>query len=342
MTMQESRNGILPDQKSKVAIIVTGGTILSSYDPQTKQIRPVKTGEQLISELPSLKDQYDIELIAFSNMPSPHLNPQIGLELAEKIEEIIRRADISGVVVLQGTDTLEEMSYLCYLLVDAEKPVVFTGSMKSTHELYADSLGNLYGAVCVATSEEARDRGVMVYFNQNILSPRYVMKTNANNVASFRAPETGPIGAVTNEQIYFFHPPREQARQEKPKSLTSSVQLIKVACGADDLFLRASIAQRVDGIVIEGFGAGNIPPGLIPALREAIACEIPVVVVSRCIEGFAGSTYDYVGGGAQLKKLGVICGQNLGGLRARLKLMVLHSTNSDLNYIRRGFSEDPC
>jgi len=340
--MQHSQNSAVPNNKPKVAIVVTGGTILSEYDPVTHQIRPVKTGEQLLSELPVLKNQYDIELIEFSNMPGPHLSPQIGLELAEKLEETLSRTDISGIVVLQGTDTLEEMSYLCYLLVNAQKPVIFTGSMKSTHELYVDSLGNLYGATCVAASEEARGRGVMVYFNQTILSPRYVVKTNANKVDSFQAPETGPIGVVTDEKVCFFHPAATTLKRDKPLNLASNVQLIKVSCGIDDLLLRACVAQKVDGIVIEGFGAGNIPPGLVPALREAVECGIPVVVVSRCIEGFAGSTYDYVGGGAQLKELGVICGQNLGGLRARLKLMVLHSTNKDLSYIRHGFSADQC
>ena len=338
--MEQKQSHIPTVQKPKVAILVTGGTILCSYDPDTKEIRPVKTGEQLLSELPALRDQYDIELIAFSNMPGPHLTPEIGLQLAEKLEEVLLRPDISGAVVLQGTDTLEEMSYLCYLLLNTEKPVVFSGSMKSTHELYVDSLGNLYDATCLAASEEARGRGVMVYFNQNILSPRYVVKTNANNVASFQAPETGPIGAVTNEKIYFFHPPTPLPKYDKPRSLASNVQLIKAACGMDDLLLRACVARKVDGIVLEGFGAGNITPALLPALEEAVAAGIPVVVVSRCIEGFAGRFYDYAGGGAQLGRMGLICGQNLGGLRARLKLMLLHSISSDLEDIRRGFGEE--
>ena len=338
--MHQQSNNITSEKKAKIAIIATGGTILSEYDPHTKQIRPTKTGKQLLMELPDLKNLCDIELIEFSNMPGPHLTPQIGLKLAKEMEELISRPDIDGIVVLQGTDTLEEMSYLCYLLVDAKKPVVFTGSMKSSHELYVDSLGNLYGAACVAASKEAHDRGVMVYFNQNILSPRYVVKTKVSNVASFQAPETGAIGVVTGEKICFFHPTTPPPKYIRPQSLVSNIQLIKVACGMDDLLLRACVEQKVDGIVLEGFGAGNIPPSLIPALQDALACKIPVVVVSRCIEGFADGSYDYVGGGAQLKKMGIICGQNLGGLRARLKLMLLHSTNSDLEYIRLGFSEE--
>jgi len=338
--MQHDQNNAQQSQKPTVAVIVTGGTILSTYNPETKKITLDKTGEDLLSELPALKDRYSIELVNYSSMPSPHFTPQVALELADKIEEMINRPDISGVVVLQGTDTLEEMSYLMYLLVKATKPVVFTGSMKSMHELYADSLGNLYGAIFVAASEKSQNRGVMVYFNQNIISPRYVVKTNANNVASFQAPETGPMGAVANERIYFYHPQANQPNYTRPKSITANVQLIKSAFGMDDLFLRTCIEQNVDGIVIEGFGAGNVSPKFIPLLEEAIARKIPVVVVSRCIGGFAASYYDYLGGGAQLKKLGVICGQNLGGLRARLKLMVLLSINNNLDFIKRKFAED--
>ena len=337
--MQKNTNNIQLSQKPKVAVIVTGGTILSTYNPETKQIRLDKTGDQLLSELPALRDRYSIDLIEFSNMPSPHFTPEIILELVDKVEEMIRCPDISGIVVLQGTDTLEEVSYLCSLLTKADKPVVFTGSMKSMHELYADSLGNLYGAFFVAASEQARNRGVMVYFNQNILSPRYVVKTNANNVASFQAPETGPMGAVANEQIHFYHPHATQPFYDRPKHINSNVQLIKASFNADDLLLRACIDQNVDGIVIEGLGAGNVPPSFIPALQEAIELKIPVVVVSRCIGGFAATAYDYHGGGAHLKRMGVINGQNLGGLRAKLKLMVLLSMNYDLEKIRQEFSE---
>jgi len=338
----QQNNDTQSASKPKVAVIVTGGTILSTYNPETKQIKLDKTGEQLLSELPALKDRYSIELIEFSNIPSPHLTPQIILELVDKIEEMIRRPDISGVVVLQGTDTLEEVSYLCYLLTKADKPVVFTGSMKSMHELYADSLGNLYGAFFVAASEQARNRGVMVYFNQNILSPRYVVKTNANNVASFQAPETGPLGAVANEQIYFYHPNTSQPRYDRSDNITANVQLIKASFNADDLLLRACIDRRVDGIVIEGLGAGNVPPSFIPAIQEAIELKIPVVVASRCIGGFAATAYDYYGGGAHLKRLGVISGQNLGGVRARLKLMVLLSMSNDIEYIKERFDENEC
>ena len=328
-------------KKPKVAIIVTGGTILCDYDPLTNKIKPVKTGAELLAELPALKNRYEVDLIEFSNMPGPHLTPQIGLNLADTIEATIKRRDISGVVVLQGTDTLEEMSYLCYLLVDAKKPVVFTGSMKSSRELYVDSMGNLYGATCLAASEEGANRGVMVYFNQNILSPRYVVKTKASNVDSFQAPETGPIGVVNNDNIRFFNPTAvTMPKNYRPQNLTSNVQLIKVSCGNDDMLLHSCVENKVDGIVIEGYGTGNIPPNLIPALKKAVDRGIPVVVVSQCIEGFANHAYDYVGGGAQLKEIGVICGQNLGGLRARLKLIVLHSVNKDMDYIRQGFSED--
>ena len=340
--MQQNQNSTQSADKPKVAVIVTGGTILSTYNPETKQIKLDKTGEQLLSELPALRDRYSIELIEFSNIPSPHFTPQIILELVDKIEEMIFRPDICGVVVLQGTDTLEEVSYLCYLLTKADKPVVFTGSMKSMHELYADSLGNLYGAFFVAASEQARNRGVMVYFNQNILSPRYVVKTNANNVASFQAPETGPMGAVANEQIYFYHPHANQTHYGRSENITANVQLIKASFNADDLLLRACIDRRVDGIVIEGLGAGNVPPSFIPAIQEAIELKIPVVVVSRCIGGFAATAYDYHGGGAHLKRLGVISGQNLGGVRARLKLMVLLSINNDLEYIKQEFNENEC
>ena len=94
------------------------------------------------------------------------------------------------------------------------------------------------------------------YFNQEIHSARYVVKTHTDSVSAFRSPECGPIGRVYNDRIIFYGKP-EAERKYQIDQLDEKVVLIKAACGMDDLFIRASIDSGVSGMVIEGLG-GNL------------------------------------------------------------------------------------
>ncbi len=320
-----------PSIKPVVAVFVTGGTIVSQYDAATHTIAPALSGAQLLSAV-GAPNFCEVELVDFCNMPGPHLAPETGLALAKEVQRTLARQEVCGAVVAQGTDTLEEMAYLFHLTVDSEKPVVFTGAMKSFQEPYRDAGGNLLGAIQLAASKAARNQGILVYFNQSILSASYVVKSNANSMDSFKSFETGPMGAIYNETVTFFHPaqPRKVFQVD---SLNKNVQLIRAVCGMSPLLLDACIDRGVDGIVLEGMGAGNLPPETLPAIRRATEQKIPVVMTTRCPSGFAAGLYSYEGGGAHLESLGVLFGGNLSGLKARIKLMVLCSVNPDPAFI---------
>lgn len=325
-------------KRKKVAVFVTGGTIVCSFDPTSNRITPSRTGEELLAEMPSLKELCEVELIEYSNMPGPHLTPQIGLKLAREVDRVIESEDFCGAVIVQGTDTLEELAYLFYLISQTKKPIVFTGSMKSNHELYVDAPGNLFGAIRLAASLEASSYGVMVFTNQEILCPHYATKMGSHNIDSFRAIITGSMGIITNERIKFFNKPNNNTRYNID-TLSKNVQLIKAAFGMDEMFLKSCIEAKVDGIVIEGMGAGNLPPNLVMYVEKAIKAKIPVIIVSRCAEGFAVPTYDYAGGGAGLEKIGAVFGEDLSGPKARIKLMVLASMKDDYEYITSHFND---
>lgn len=326
-----------PENRQKVAVFTTGGTILSTYDPGTHTINPSIGGKELLEQaLPGCEESFSIELYEFCNMPGPHLTTELGVKLVRKIEKVFERNDIVGAVVTQGTDTLEEMSYLVHLLIDSPKPVVFTGAMKSMHELYMDARGNLLGAIQVAANKAARGRGVMVYFNQEIHTAKDVVKSHASSIAAFRSPGCGPIGMVDGKKVFFTatHVVEKSFSVEK---INPDVVLIKATLGMDDLFLRTCLEANVAGIVIEGLGAGNLPPQTVPSLKKALQRGIPVVMVSRCYEGRAMNIYGYEGGGAKLHDLGVILGGRLSGTKARIKLMVVLGYTTEREEIRKFF-----
>jgi L-asparaginase len=109
--------------------------------------------------------------------------------------------------------------------------------------------------------------------------------------------------------------------------------------GGDGKFLDFAVAQGARGIVLEGFGRGNIPPAYVPAVERAANAGIPVVLTSRCPRGRVLDTYAYDGAGKTLTNRGVILGGVLPSHKARIKLMLALGAGWSVEQIRQCFEE---
>ncbi|PKK38684.1 L-asparaginase [Clostridiaceae bacterium JG1575] len=322
----------------KVAVIFNGGTISMKVDPKLKAAVPTLTGEEIMSFVTGIEEYAQVESIAFSSFPSPHMTPPIMMALAQKIREVLM-GDVDGVVVTHGTDTLEETAYFVDLTVDTQKPIVFTGSMRSGSELGYDGPSNLAAAICTAASSSARGRGVLVCLNGELNTASEVTKANSMALNAFRTPTFGQVGMVDNNQVLFY---RETERHQCQciEKLEDRVALLKTCTGMDGSLVDFCLERGDRGIVLEAMGRGNIPPAMVPSVQRAIGRGVPVVIVSRCFEGRVYDSYGYPGGGRNLREIGVILGDNLNGQKARIKLMVALSATKDLAAVRRWFEED--
>lgn len=323
----------------KIAVIFNGGTISMKVDPKLKAAVPTLTGEEIMSMVTGIEGYAQIESHTFSALPSPQVTPEMMLELSKFIGEFVSREDIDGVVVTHGTDTLEETAYLVDLTLSTNKPVVFTGSMRSGSELGYDGPSNLAASICTAISDEACGRGVLVCFNGDLNCASEVTKANSMALNAFRTPNFGPIGMVDNNKVLFY---RNSINKEGVaiEAIESRVALIKCAAGMDSRYIDFCINQGDKGIVLEAMGRGNIPPQMVKGVKTAIEKGIPVVVVSRCFEGRVFESYGYEGGGKQLRNLGVIFGDTLPGQKARIKLMVALSATKDRERIKMAFERE--
>lgn len=322
----------------KVVVVTTGGTIAMTEDKESQSVKPVDP-QLLKRALPLLNDFADVEMDAFSNIPSPHVTPDFMLQLSRRIRTHLDRSDVDGVVVTHGTDTLEETAYFLDLVLSTTKPVVLTGAMRGFDELGTDGPLNMVNAVRVAADPASAAKGVMVVFNDEIHAARWVTKTHTSNVATFRSPQNGPIGILTKKGTVFNNWPLVQEGKFKADRLSANVVLIKAAAGTDDLFFRAALAANVDGIVLEALGQGNIPPPMVEGVRTAInSGKVPVVMVSRCLSGIIQDVYGYEGGGKQLKEMGVIFSNGLNGQKARIKLMLALATTRDRDELDKLFN----
>lgn len=306
----------------KIVVISTGGTIAMKYDPLRDGVFPAVTGVELVEAVPPLLDLgVSVDVDEFSNIPSAHMTPKLMLELARKVDQICSKEDVLGVVITHGTDTIEETAYFLDLVLQTEKPVCLTAAQRNPSQVSPDGPKNLLSAVRTALEPESVGKGVVVVLNEEIHHAADVTKTHSSNVKSFASPFWGPLGIVDEDRIFYK---RSSTFRQKIKAgkLPDHVYLVKAFTGMDDYLLRCLVDNKVEGIVIEGLGRGNVPPTLVPGIQEALDKKIPIILTSRVLGGRVLDIYASEGGAKPLKELGVIMAGELSGQKARIKLIL--------------------
>jgi L-asparaginase len=319
--------------KKNILIILTGGTI-SMKSQGSMGIVPSSELAGILREFPQLANVANITVQDYLNLPSPYITPEMMFELAKMIDQKI--IDYDGVVITHGTDTLEETSFLCDLVLTTRKPVVFTAAMRSGSDIGLDGPRNIIGAVRVASHHDSADRGVLVVMNDEIHTARDVVKSDTGKVDAFRSLGYGPLGFVDPDSIVYRRTAlfRENVWTDK---LDTAVDLIKAVAGIDGRYIKCSLEKGAKAIVIEAFGRGNVPRSIIPDVKEALAHNVLVVITSRTYTGRVLSEYGYEGGGKYLSDIGCILAGDLKGVKVRLKLMALFGKYEDPDVVKRFF-----
>ncbi len=302
--------------------------------PDGRGAMPTLKGRDLKDLLP--RSLAEIQVEECCNLPSAHLSMEMAWDLAQRIRRLVARADVEGVVITHGTDTLEETAYLLDLVVETAKPVVLTGAMRTASDLGYDGLANLAGAIRVAVTEEAQGLGVLVVLNDEIHAAREVTKAHALSLDAFKSPTFGPLGRIEGDRVVMA---RSVVPERIPADrLNPNVYLIKLALGMDERFLRSLLSDpQVAGVVIEGLGGGRLPPWWLEAVRAAVERGMAVVVVSRCPGGSAYDAYGYAGAYRDRASLGVLHAPGLSGLKARIRLMAALGAVGSRSELRRYF-----
>ncbi len=322
--------------KKKILIVFTGGTFSMKIDEKTGGAVPFFQGEELIKMIPEAEDLATIEVYNYGNFPGPHMTPEKMLDLSKKIKEFVQRDDIDGIIVTHGTDTLEETAYLLDLTINTKKPIIVIGAMKTSSEPDWDGHKNLINAIHVCNNSNSTGLGVLVCLNGEIDAASEVTKTHTENIETFHSLDFGALGFVDRGKVFFNRAPRKLEIIETDK-LNSNVDLIKVYAGMKDKFFRFSADSKVDGIVMEAMGVGNIPPTAFDGVKYAVGKRIPMVLTSRCPAGETLDIYGYPGAGKWLKKEGVIFSDYLNGQKARIKLILCLGITNDINELRKFF-----
>ena len=301
-----------------IVILTTGGTIAMKEDREAGGLVPAVSGEDLAASAPGIAELADITVADVSNIPSEFMTPERMMAIARAIDG--RADDADGFVVTHGTDTMEETAFLLETVLRTEKPVVLTGAMRGASDLSADGPANLLDAVKTAVSPGAAGQGVLVVMGGRIHAARDVEKMHATLPEAFQSPQWGPVGTVYGDSAVWGRRVLRRPRIH-PERLIGPVWLVKCAAGTEADIFEAAASAKVAGIVVEGFGCGNVSRGADRGIRSALAAGLPVVLTSRTAAGSVAREYAYEGGAGSLEDAGAILGGSLSGQKARLLLM---------------------
>ena len=300
----------------KILVLHTGGTISMQADASGAV---VTSSDNPMNHVSNPLEGIQVHTLDFFNLPSPHIKPKHMLALYQKIKE--EAANYDGVVITHGTDTLEETAYFLDTMEVPHMPIVLTGAMRSSNELGSDGVYNYLSALRVASDDKAADKGVLVVMNDEIHAAKYVTKTHTTNVSTFQTPTHGPLGLIMKQEILYFKTAEPRVRFDLDH-IQGLVPIISAYAGMTDELIDMLDLEQLDGLIIQAFGAGNIPKETAQKLESLLQRGIPVALVSRCFNGIAEPVYAYQGGGVQLQKAGVFFVKELNAQKARLKLLI--------------------
>jgi L-asparaginase len=266
------------------------------------------------------------------------MTPDHMFRLAKDVDRALGEPDTAGAIVVHGTDVLVESAYMADMLLTSSKPAVFTGAMRYYSETGYDGIRNLLNGLKACLLPMPPQTGVVLLMNDRLFSARDVIKTNSINVDAFEAPESGPVAYIAGDDIQLSRRLSMARDPDRPIIKTSAIRtdvpLISCFTGMGAEAIEACLDAGAAGLIVEGFGAGNVPPGIVPSLVKAAGEHIPVVVTTRCPEGGVSPIYAYPGGGADLMNKGMILGGRLDGPKARIKLMLALGAGMQLTAIR--------
>jgi L-asparaginase len=317
----------------RVRLVATGGTISNRSGGRL-------TAEQLVATLPGVERYVRPEFEQFSNVASGSLTLKQWIDLANRLNELFTSdADLAGIVVTSGTDTLEELAYFLDLTVHSDKPVAVVGSMRNPSTLGYEGAANLLAAYRVAGDPASRAKGVLVVLNDEINSAREVTKTDAHRLDTFDSRDYGRLGVVDADRVVYYRDAvkRHTSKSEFDVSQIDALPRVDVVLtyqGASADVIKAVVDYGAKGIVMAAAGAGATSGTQEEGIRYAVEKGVFVVTTTRTGGGRISSRAR-PSSGPRLQ----IQGEDLAPVKARILLMLALTRTQDGDAIQKMFTE---
>lgn len=327
--------------KPTVAVIGCGGTISTVARDQLDFIEYPETGQKIgitevLERMPELFANAELLPVSFRGVSSSAIGPREWLELHDIIVGLEREhEELTGVLIIHGTATLEETAYFLNLTLKTDLPVVLVGAQRPINTLGSDAAINALSGLRTAIDRQSRGKGVLVVLNDEIHAAREVTKTSTYRLHAFQTVEFGPIGIVDADRVTYYRHGTQAHTQQTPFHVTAETELPRVDIlyaysGADEVAVNAYVAAGAKGLVSAGFAPGMPPPKERAVLERVAEKEVLVVQSTRVGSGrVARRQY--------LRDKGWIGGNNLTPQKARILLMLSLLVTKDAERIQDFF-----
>ncbi|TNE61330.1 MAG: asparaginase [Alphaproteobacteria bacterium] len=312
------------NKKPVIQVFALGGTIAMT-PASGAGVVPSLTATDLVAAVPGLADMADVRAETLMQKGSANLEFSLIAGLCARA----MASDADGIVVTQGTDSMEETAFLASLLWTGDKPLVFTGAMRTPNQPGADGPANLMDAVRVAMQAPA---GVYLVMNNDVHDPWRVSKEHTSSVAAFWS-KGGPLAQVVEGTVRWQRQPERRAviaAGDAGPGHFAPVALLSACLDDDGRLFDGLKSAGYKALVIEAFGAGHLSERWADK-AEALAVHMPVVFASRARDGMVfENTYGYRGAEIDLIRRGLVPSGGLSGRKARILLSLLAgNTNHD-------------
>lgn len=281
--------------KNNVVVVATGGTIAgagaSSTNSATYTAAKVPV-DALLNAVPQIQNLANVTGVQALQIASESITDKELLTIARKVNELVKKPDVNGVVITHGTDTLEETAYFLSLTVHTNKPIVVVGAMRPPSALSADGPLNLYSAVALAAADNAKGKGVFVLMNDDIFAARDVTKTINIHTNGF-ASQWGALGTLVEGKPYWFRNVAKRFNNTSEFNIENiqgdALPLVQIVYGSGNMLPDAYNAYAKAGakaIINAGTGNGSVPKYIVPTLNELQKQGVQIIRSSRVPQGF--------------------------------------------------------
>ncbi|MEA3335530.1 MAG: asparaginase [Chloroflexota bacterium] len=330
-------NAIFPRSLPRICVMATGGTIAMRTEQRAGGPVPALKGRDLVAAAPGLDRVAQVRVEDFANIPSERMRPEHWCGLAQRVSAVLAEEQPDGIVILHGTDTMEETAFFLDITVPSPISIVFTGAMRAATDPDPDGPANILQAAAVAVDSGSRDRGVLIVMHGEIHSARRGTKIDTSDVDAFESVLEPDLGIVGDGLVQFSHIWTPHVHVPLPSSLPR-VDIIPMYAGVDEFALRAALDRGAAGLVISSVGAGNVNEALYQGILEALYRSVPVVISTRVPFGGVRPIYAYAGGGTALLKAGAIFANDLNPQKSRVLLMTGLGAGYDHQSLRELFA----
>jgi L-asparaginase len=319
-----------------VAIASLGGTItMTAGSPQG--VTPSLSAADLLTSVPTLSQVAGLRAETLFTKPGASLDFTNMLEALDWADRAVAEG-AAGVVLVQGTDTLEETSYFLDLHWGRPEPLVVTGAMRPPQHPSADGPANLLAAVLTAAAPGSRSVGVVTVLNDEVHAAARVRKSDTTALGAFTSAPFGTLARIHERSVIYANVATRQSPLPRPRDLPSTkVALLETFLGDDGELLGLVNDASFDGVVISAFGAGHVSAAMATMVSKA-AERAPVVLASRAGAGAVlSATYGFAGSEQDLLSRGAISAGWLDARKARILLWSLLAAGEPIDRIRAEF-----